>query len=56
MEAKKRRLNEDIAALLKSADELAISAELSGDLRLLAKSNAMRKSVTTKSQALKDLQ
>ena len=42
MEAKKRRLNQDIAAMLKSADELATSAELTGDLTLLAKSNAMR--------------
>ena len=56
MEAKKRRLNQDIAALLKSADELATSAELTGDLTLPAKSNAMRKSATNKSQALKDLQ
>ena len=40
MEAKKKRLNQDIAALLKSADELATSAELTGDLTLLAKSNA----------------
>ena len=56
MEAKKRRLNQDIAALLKSADELATSAELTGGLTLLKKSNAMRKSATNKSQALKDLQ
>ena len=56
MEAKKMRLNQDIAALLKSADELATSAELTGDLTLLSKSNAMRKSATNKSQALKDLQ
>ena len=56
MEAKKRRLNKDIAALLKSADELATSAKLTGDMTLLAKSNAMRKSATKKSQALKDLQ
>ena len=56
MEAKKRRLNQDIAALLKLADELATSAELTGDLTLLAKSNALRKSVTNKSLALKDLQ
>ena len=38
MEAKKRRLNQDTAALLKSADELATSAELTADLTLLAKS------------------
>ena len=31
MEAKKMRLNQDIAALLKSADKLATSAELTGD-------------------------
>ena len=71
MEAKKRRLNQDMVALVKSADELATSAELTGDLALvldfvrsveltgdltlLAKSSAMRKSATKKSQALKDL-
>ena len=56
METKKRWLNQDIAALLMSADELATSAELTGDLTLLEKSNATQKSETNKSQALKDLQ
>ena len=54
-DAKKRRLNVDIDALLKSADELADSAEASGDLTLLSKSNAMRKSAANKREALKDL-
>ena len=54
-DAKKRRLNVDIDALLKSANELADSAEASGDLTLLSKYNAMRKSAANKREALKDL-
>ena len=55
LEAKKRRLDNDIAALMKSSDELADSAEAMGDLTLLSQSNALRKSAATKRQALKDL-
>ena len=54
-EAKKRRLDNDIAALMKSSDELADSAETTGDLSLLLQSNALRKNAATKRQALKDL-
>ncbi|KAI0229787.1 hypothetical protein LSAT2_019800, partial [Lamellibrachia satsuma] len=48
-------LNEDISALLKSADELANCAEITGELTLLTMSNSMRKSATNKSQVLNDL-
>ena len=46
-EAKKQRLDNDIAALMKSSDELADSAEATGDLMLLLQSNALRKIAAT---------
>ena len=54
LEAKRRRLQVDIEALHASADELADGAEVSGDLTLLSKSNAMRKSARQKAIELKD--
>ena len=43
LESKRRRLDNDVKALQASADELANSAESSGDLTLLSKCNALRK-------------
>lgn len=47
--AKKARLLKDIDALVKSADSFALQAETKGDLTLIAKSNALRKSSQEKS-------
>ena len=47
--AKKARLEKDIAALVKSADNYATQAEEKSDLTLVAKSNSMRKSSKEKS-------
>lgn len=46
---KKSRLEKDIAALVKSADNYAQQAEEKSDLTLVAKSNCMRKSSKEKS-------
>ena len=54
LESKRRRLENDVKALQASADELADSAESSGDLTLLSKSNALRKSAKQKAVELKD--
>ena len=54
LESKRRRLDNDVKALQASADELADSAESSGDLTLLSKSNALRKCAKQKAVELKD--
>lgn len=52
---KKARLEKDIAALVKSADNYATQAEEKSDLTLVAKSNSMRKSSKEKSIELATL-
>jgi hypothetical protein len=52
---KKSRLEIDIAALLKSADELAQEAEDTGNITLIAKSNGLRKAAKNKQECLNDL-
>ena len=52
LKKKKRRTEDSMKALQKSADEFAEQAENKGDMTLLAKSNAMRKSAKQKQQEL----
>lgn len=52
---KKARLEKDIAALVKSADNYVTQAEEKSDLTLVAKSNSMRKSSKEKSIELATL-
>jgi len=52
---KKARLESDIIALVKSADEYAQRAEEEGDISLITKSNSLRKSANEKQVLLTDL-
>lgn len=53
MKMKRSKLQTNINALLTSADELAIEAEASDKISVLAKSNALRKAAKDKEQELK---
>ncbi len=56
LEAKIRRIGDDITSLKKEADAKAVSAEQKSDLSLLAQSNALRKAAAKKQADLKDVQ
>ncbi len=51
----KKQLEADSVALQKDADELAIKAESSGNLTLIAKSNSLRRSAKEKQQQLSEV-
>ena len=54
--AKKRRLDADIAALLKSSESFAEQAEQKGDLTMIAKSNSLRKTAKDKSAEMQEIE
>ena len=56
VEAQKKRLKEDIDALIQLADKYAERAESSGDLTLIAKSNGLRKAAKEKSIQLNGIE
>ncbi len=52
MKMKRRKLQNNMNALLTSADELAIEAEANDNISVLAKSNALRRAAKDKEQEL----
>jgi hypothetical protein len=56
LKKKKRRTEEGIKALEQAADEYAEAMERKGDLKIIAKFNAMRRSLKTKQQELDTLE
>ena len=55
IKSKKKRIEEDIKSLSKSAEEYADKAETTGKVTLIAKSNSMRRSAKEKKQKLEDV-
>lgn len=56
LKKKKRQIETDIEALLKTADEFADRAEDSRNLTWVAKSNSLRRSAKEKRAVLKDIE
>ena len=56
LKEKKRRLDSDLEALKRSADNYAEKAESSGKLTLIAKSNGMRRTAREKEEQIKSLE
>ena len=52
IKAKKKRLEDDIEALTKSAEEYADQAESNGKVTLITKSNALRRSAKEKKETM----
>ena len=55
VQKKKVRLQESINDLIKDADKLALEAEIKNDLKLLGRSNDLRKISRTKKKELDDV-
>lgn len=56
LKKRKLQLEKDVASLVKDADETAESAEESGNLSLISKSNAMRRHAKEKSKMVEDVE
>ncbi|KAK5874614.1 hypothetical protein PBY51_019545 [Eleginops maclovinus] len=56
MKAKKKRMEEDVRVLMKSADGNAEKAEATGKLSLISKSNGLRRAANEKQRNLKTLE
>ena len=56
MKNKKKRLNDDIVSMEKSADSLATKAERTGNLTFVSKSNSLRRTVADKKVELVEVE
>lgn len=56
LKEKKRRMNEDIDSLIKSADNLSEKAESTRDISFVTQSNSLRKTSKEKAEELKNLE